>query len=126
MNPHDVYKQASVATSPGKLVVMLYDGLLKFMDEAAGKIDQKDIEGAHKALLRAQDIVLELRSTLAIDEAPELGQNLYDLYSFMYGKLVDANRLKESVPIAEIRPVVTELRDAFAQAETELSVERQG
>ncbi|MCL6547316.1 MAG: flagellar export chaperone FliS [Alicyclobacillus sp.] len=121
----NAYRQASVNTaSPSRLVVMLYDGLLRFMNQAAEAADQGQIETVHRNLLRAQDIVLELRSSLDHSKAPVLCSNLNDLYAYFYSRLVDANRLKSSEPIREILPMVQSLRDAWAEADRQLSMER--
>ncbi|GGJ11365.1 flagellar protein FliS [Alicyclobacillus cellulosilyticus] len=127
MNPLQVYKQAGVNTaSKEHLVVMLYDGLLRFLAEAKAAIDEKRIEAAHKALIRAQDIVLELQRTLDHAKAPQLAENLDALYSFFFKQLVEANRKKSRAEIESIEPLIQELRDAFAQAERQLAAERQG
>jgi flagellar protein FliS len=118
LNPLTAYKNASVNTAqPGKLLIMLYDGLLRFLDQSKEAIAKGDVESSHLTLIRCQDIVLELRLTLDHEKSPELCENLEALYTFMYTKLVDANRLKESSHLDEIRPTIVELRDAFALAE---------
>lgn len=126
MNQYYAYKQASVNTaSPSRLLVMLYDGLLRFMDQAVANLEVNKIEHAHKALIRAQDIVLELQSTLDREKSLEVSQNLHDLYLFFNSKLTDANREKNAEYVKDIRKLVQELRDAFAQAERELAQEGQ-
>jgi flagellar protein FliS len=127
LNPFDAYKNASVNTaSPGKLLIMLYDGLIRFLEQAKEAITAGQVETAHNKLIRCQDIVLELRSTLDHEKAPELCDNLAALYTFMYSKLVDANRTKDISHLSEIAPMIKELRDAFALAERQATLERQG
>lgn len=127
MHPHNVYRQVGIATeSRERLVVMLFDGLLKFMAQAKTAIDARQIEAAHNALIRAQDIVLELQRTLDHSQAPELAANLDALYSYFFKQLVEANRQKSRAAVEEIEPFVLELRDAFAQAEQQLAAERRG
>jgi flagellar protein FliS len=127
LNPFDAYKNASVNTaSPGKLLIMLYDGLIRFLEQAKEAIIAGQVETAHKKLIRCQDIVLELRSTLDHEKAPELCDNLAALYTYMYSKLVDANRTKDVSHLNEIAPMIKELRDAFALAERQSTLERQG
>lgn len=124
MIPQNVYKQSSVNTAPpGKLVIMLYDGLLRFMNEASDAISSNQVEKAHFSLVKAQDIVLELRSTLNMNAAPEIAENLYNLYSFFYSKLVDANREKSTQHLSDIRGMLVDLRDAFVQADKQLVAE---
>lgn len=127
MNPLNAYKNTSVNTAPpGRLLVMLYDGLVRFAEQAREAMRAEDIETAHKKLVRCQDIVLELRSTLDHDKSPELCDNLEALYTYMYTKLVDANRTKNINYLDEVLPMMTELRDAFSTADRLSTSEGQG
>lgn len=127
MSVPNPYKQASVNTAPpSRLLLMLFDGLLRFIHQGEMAIKAKQAEEAHKALLKAQDIVLELRSTLDKEKAPELCETLYDLYTYFYQKLIEANTKKDAQPLQEIEGFIKELRDAFQQAERKLAGERQG
>ncbi|MBS3872615.1 MAG: flagellar export chaperone FliS [Firmicutes bacterium] len=114
-NPYQVYQQQSVMTaSPGDLTLMLFNGCLKFMGRAELALEKKDLAGAHEALLRAQDIIAELMSSL--DMQYELSGNLLALYEFIYRHLVQANIKKDPSLIAEAVALVAELRDAWAEA----------
>jgi flagellar secretion chaperone FliS len=125
MSFQNVYKQQSVATAPpGKLLIMLLDGLVRFIHQAGLAIEQNKIDEAHNNLCRAQDIVLELRSTLDHEKAPELCEGLHDLYTYYYSTLVEANRLKSKEKIDEVYVSVLEVRDSFAEADRVSSQER--
>jgi len=114
-NPYQVYQQQSVMTAaPGDLTLMLYNGCLKFMGRAALAMEKKDIAGVNEALLRAQDILAELMSTL--DMQYEVASNLFALYDFIYHTLVQANIKKDQVLLGQAMALVTELRDAWAEA----------
>ena len=127
MSTPNPYKQASVNTAPpSRLVIMLFDGLLRFMSEADLALQERENEKAHRALIRAQDIILELRSTLNREIAPELCDSLHNLYTFFYEKLIEANRTKSGKPLAEITGMVRELRNSFQQAEQQLLAAREG
>ncbi|MCL6598705.1 MAG: flagellar export chaperone FliS [Alicyclobacillus macrosporangiidus] len=126
MNPQYAYKQVGIATAPKeRLLIMLFDGLLRFTAQAKAAIDASQVEAAHNALIRAQDIVLELQQSLNPSQAPQLAENLDALYTFFYTQLVEANRRKSREVIESIEPLIRELRDAFAQAERQLAAERQ-
>ncbi|CAA7603181.1 Flagellar protein FliS [Acididesulfobacillus acetoxydans] len=112
--------------TPERLLVMLYDGLLRFMSEAGLALKDRQYEQAHRALIRAQEIVLELRSTLKREIAPELADSLHSLYTFFYEKLIEANRTKTLQPLAEITGMVTELRNSFQQAEQKVLAAKEG
>lgn len=125
MNQVNPYKRSSISTaSRERLLLMLYDALIGLVRQAQDAIAKRDNQSTNNALLKAQNIVLELRSTLDKDQAPELCITLYELYTYMYGKLVDANRFKERTHLDDIFPLIQELRDAFAQAERVVIEER--
>ncbi|MBM7582632.1 flagellar protein FliS [Caldicoprobacter guelmensis] len=114
-NPYQQYQQQSVMTaSPGELVVMLYNGCIRFIKQAIDSINDKDLEGAHKAIIRAQDIILEFMSTL--DMKYEVSHNLLALYDYLYRRLVEANTRKDVAILEEVLMFVTELRDTWAEA----------
>ena len=62
---YEKYKKTSAATmSPGRLLIMLYDRAIKAVEDAIDNIDDQQAAEAHKHIIKAQDIVLELRNTL--------------------------------------------------------------
>ncbi|MFZ5968968.1 MAG: flagellar export chaperone FliS [Bacillota bacterium] len=114
-NPYAQYKQNSILTaSPEELTLMLYEGMIKFINMAKLYIEEKNMEKAHHANVRAQDIVMELNVTLNMDY--EISQNLRSLYSYMYRRLVDANVKKDTAILDEVLEIAAELRDAWKEA----------
>ncbi len=114
-NPYQQYQQQSIMTaSPGELVVMLYNGCIRFIKQAIECINSKDLTGAHKAILRAQDNILEFMSTL--DMKYEISHNLMALYDYLHRRLVEANVAKDVAILEEVLTFVTELRDTWAEA----------
>lgn len=114
-NPYASYRQNAVSTArPGELTLMLYSGALGFVREAAQHIEQKNMESAHRAILRAQDIVLYLSDTLNTEY--EVGQNLALLYDYLYRRLVEANVKKSAEILAEVLELLGGLREAWEQA----------
>lgn len=114
-NPYLQYQQNAVqSANPGELVVMLYDGLVKFLKMSIVSLEDKDISGANNSLVRSQDIINYLNNTL--DDRFELSKNLSALYDFMNRELVEANINKDTAKVNEVLDLVTELRDAWRQA----------
>lgn len=100
--------------SPQRLVTMLFDRLLRDLDEATAAIEAGRIEAAHLALIHAQDIVLELH--LALDpDGFDGGQSLADIYVYLADRLVTANKTKSAEVVAECRSLVEPIADAFHQ-----------
>lgn len=110
------YRSSHAATaSPGQLVVMLYDGALRFLDEAARAYRAGDRESGDRAVTRAERVVLELMASL--DLRYEVAQHLLELYRFSFRQLADARRRRDAQALEQVRGWFSELREAWAQAE---------
>ena len=104
LNPKHSYKAYSktdVNTSDQlTLIIMLYDGLLRFLKKAMVKIEENDVEAAHNYFVRSKDIVNELLSTLHAEKGGDIGNNLRELYLYMFRRIVEAN-LKKDIEITK-------------------------
>ena len=114
------YKTQSVQTaSPGKLVLMLFDGYLRFTAAATNAFDEPDFakrnEGINNNLIRAQNIVTELQSSLDMSVPGDLPGTLYRLYDYCLNNLQQANLKKDREPIEHSDKVINELREAWAE-----------
>ncbi|NYG57023.1 flagellar export chaperone FliS [Nocardioides perillae] len=112
----NAYMQNSVSTaSPARLLVMLVDRLVLDVQRALDAQHVDDLPEAHRQLLHAQDIVVELRSTLK----PELfagGQQLASLYDYLFNQLVAANVRKDAALTEHCLGLVRDLADTWKQA----------
>lgn len=115
VSPYLKYKQNAVqGANPGQLTLMLYNGLVKFINLGIKSIEEKDIKGSHDALVRAQEIVAYLNDTL--DMQYELSSKLASLYEYMLRRLVEANAKKDGGIAAEVLELAGELRETWQQA----------
>lgn len=115
VNAYQMYKKTQVSTaSQGDLLLMLFDGAIRFANQGRQAIAEQDMEQANVKLLRAQDIVTELMISLDLDQG-EIAENLYQLYSFIYELLVGANIKKDVNLIDQAVRFLTELRDTWRQ-----------
>jgi flagellar protein FliS len=86
------YLRAKVFTAtPEQLQLMLYDGAIRFGEQARAALEQKNWDQSYTLIVRAQKIITELNCGLKHDLAPELCGKLASLYNYCYRKLVDAN-----------------------------------
>lgn len=114
-NPYMQYKQTSILTASSEnLTLMLYDECLKQIRIAKKYIEEKDIEKKNSALQKAQDIIIELMSTL--DMSYEISFNLMRLYEFVCRLLVHANIHNTTKELDDALDLITELREAWAEA----------
>jgi len=106
----DQYKQMQIKTaSPGKLLLMLYQGAVKFMKLAKKNIKEGKIEESHKNIIKAQNIILELQNTLDKEKGGEIAVQLESLYDFIYRELIQANLNKNTKHLNNVIPLVEEL-----------------
>jgi flagellar secretion chaperone FliS len=110
------YVGDSVSTaSPAKLVTMLYDRLVLDLGTAGAALAGRDLEGANKALIHAQEVVWELAAGLDPTKWSG-GPALAALYQFILRELLDANVKKDAAKVASVRELVEPLRDAWHRA----------
>lgn len=113
------YGTVQVTTSsPGQILVMLYDGLFRFLGEARVAIEARDRARAGERISRAHAIIDLLDSTLDPAHAPELCDNLHGLYHFCMSRLVTANLKQDVVAVDEVLRVLGPLREAWKEAIT--------
>lgn len=109
------YFQTQVTTtSQGDLVVMLYDGAIKFLHQAKGYLAANDMAKKGLAISKALDVINELDSSLNMEKGGNLSDNLHGLYLFCTNQLVMANLKKDSERIDHVLKVLMGLRSAYA------------
>lgn len=111
------YQQVQVTSrSPLELVVMLYDGALTSLGQARSAIERRDLHAKARAMGKTMAIVHELQNTLDFESGREVALNLDRLYTFVTGRLIEANLRLDTAPLDEAERVLVTLRDAWAQA----------
>ena len=110
------YAADTVSTaSPARLLIMLYDRLVRDLVTAESAASTGDLTTMSSQLVHAQDIILELRTSLDL-AVWDGAQGLSDLYTYLHGELVTANVRKDAARIASCRSLVEPLRDAWRSA----------
>jgi len=113
------YRTAHIENAPPlKLVQMLYEGALRFLDQAEGALAGGEGARFQERCLRAMAIVAELRAALDPTQAPELAANLEALYLFAEDGIKDAMRADSSAPLGAARDVLRTLLDGWKHLET--------
>lgn len=115
VNAAEAYRRQQVLNAPPEqLTLMLYNGCLKFIDEGKNFLGEKNYEAANNSLQKAQRIISEFRLTLNMDY--EISNQLLMLYNYVYDRLVEGNIKSDTSKIDEAKGIITELRDAWAEA----------
>ncbi len=110
------YRQVESETrSPLELVVMLYDGALRFVAEARDALDRGDVVTRTRAVSRALAIVTELQNRLRLDEGGDVAKELDRLYTYLASRLVDSNVKRDRAALDEVHRLLSTVRDGWAQ-----------
>lgn len=113
-NGYQAYRRTQIETAPPEqLILMLYDGAIRFARNGRRALESGDRQKAHHNLTRAQDVMSELIGSLDMEAGGELAANLYQLYRYIYQRLVQANVRKSVEPIDEAIRLVSELREGW-------------
>lgn len=120
-NPYAAYQNNSVNTSsPGELTLMLYNGCLKFIEQAKRAMAEEKIEDKNTAIQKAQAIITELMLTL--DTTIPVAENMLILYEFANSRLVDGNIKNDPALLDEASEIIREFRDTWKQV---IQIDRQ-
>ncbi|WP_312430408.1 flagellar export chaperone FliS [Lacrimispora sp.] len=115
-NGYQNYKAQAVNTmTPGEMLGLLYDELLKRLTRAELALEKKDYVLFDQSMQRSNDIVNYLKNTL--DHKYEISSELNRLYDFFLYEFSRISAGRNSKVIAEVRPLIVELRDAFKEAQ---------
>jgi len=118
MNPYlKQYQQSQIQTaSPEKILIMLYDGAIQFLNKALQALKDKNIQDNHNNIISAQNIIAEFMNTLDMEIGGEVARNLYSLYEYLHYRLVQANIKKDAAMIEEVLNHLKELKQTWEQA----------
>lgn len=109
-----MYQKNAVQTaSPAKLTLMLYDGAVKSTNIAIEAIEAGDIEKAHNNIVKAQNIIVEFRSTL--DMKYPVAKDFDVVYDYIYRRLVEANMKKDKDILVEALKHIKTMRDTWRE-----------
>lgn len=122
---YETYKKVDVETaSQGKLIVMMFNGAIQRAEEAKRQIERGKIEGVHNNLIRAQEIIAELRGALNMRAGGEIAQNLDRVYEYFQHLLIMANIRKDVEPITECVSGLSSMRDTWQQVFLQVAREK--
>ena len=118
VNPYlKQYKKSQVETAtPEKILILLYDGAIQYLNKAKLAIAENNIEQIHHNIIGCENIIIEFMETLNMKEGGSLAQNLYRLYDYLYNTLVSANINKNEKQVDEVLGHLKGLRETWQKA----------
>ena len=112
--------QKVLSASPMELILMLYDGGIRSLTHALEALDNgNDIDSRNhfsEQLLEAQSYITELTCSLDVERGGEMAVKMERLYDFMLNHLMEANAEARRQPVEEVKRLLSELREGWAQA----------
>ena len=108
------YRENSVLTAPPeRLVVMLYDGANRFLQQAVAAMRTDGYAASNARLQRAEAIIDELLSTLDMDQG-DVAERLQSIYLFCRRTLMEARLEQDPAKVEQVAGLLRELRGAWA------------
>jgi flagellar protein FliS len=119
MNPNpqaaqNYFRTKVLTATPEQLQLMLYDGAIRFGEQARAALEQKNFEQSYNMIARVQKIIAELSATLKPDVAPDLCKKMGALYAYIYRKLIEANIEHVLPPLDEALNLLRYQRETWA------------
>jgi len=123
-SPHQRYQQTQLHTaSPAQLLLMLYDGAIRFVRRGISGIEEGNIEKTNTNLCKAQAVIHELTAALNFDYP--IAKNLSQVYEYMIHQLINANMKKNKKPADEVLSYLLDLREAWDTASKSLGASQE-
>jgi len=102
-------------TSQGEILLMLYDGAIKFLVQAKERMQAKDYAQKGILISKALDVIAELDGSLNAEKGGELAQNLHKLYFYCNTRLLRANLEMNDSYVDEVIKIMEAMRNAFKE-----------
>ena len=108
------YANNKVTTaSPADLVLMLYEGAIKFCNIAIAAVESNDIEKAHTNIMKAQKIIIEFQASL--DYKYSTAKDFNEVYTYLLARLREANLKKDKEILEEVLKHLRTMRDTWKE-----------
>ena len=115
-NPHDAYQAVQVTTTDrGRLLLMMYEGAIKFLKQAKMGLEENDIPKFCRFLSKGQAIIAELMNTLDFEKGGTIARDLDRLYDFMLFYLSEANLYRDPQRITKVIGLIDTIYSAYRE-----------
>lgn len=113
----DRYRETDILSRPKEwLVPLLYEHLLVSLNRAAAQIEVRDLEGKGASLEKANSILIELLTSLNVEQGGEIASRLSALYTYLAGELLTVSRTMDVHHLRRLIAIVEDLHGAWVQA----------
>ena len=115
-NPHATYQNVQITTTDrGRLLLMMYEGAIKFLKQSKAGLEEKDIAKFCRFLSKGQAIIAELMNTLDFEKGGSIARDLDRLYDFMLFYLSEANLYRDGDRVTKVIELVEIIYSAYRE-----------
>lgn len=115
---YQAYASATQTVARTKQIVMLYDGVIRFMQQAKQAIDEQKIEQRYKALIKSSEVIMGLQGCLDFENAPDMARLLYSFYASMDARIFSIHRSNNAQECQEVIDELKQMRDVWHEIDT--------
>lgn len=123
-NKYQAYAAATQTVAKTQQIIMLYDGIIKLIQQGKDAIREKRIEDRYNLLLKASNIVHGLQGCLDFENGGEIAKVLYSFYSSVDSKLFSVHRTNSIEACDEVINDLKQMRDAWAAVDEQVLAEQ--
>ncbi len=117
MNPYGKYQENQIlSASPEQILLLLYDGAIRFTRQAINALDEGNLEGFYHGISKSMAIITELSNSLNHTIGGEIAEDLDGLYNFMVRELTQANLHKDIEKLRVVEKLLVDLRGTWGEA----------
>ncbi|WP_421781091.1 flagellar export chaperone FliS [Kiloniella litopenaei] len=122
-NPYgaNAYSQASQNVSPMKAVIMLYEGVIRLINEAKVHNENGDFEARFKAVEKASKIILGLQGQLDFENGGEISPILHQFYDNLFTRMMQINSRDPEPIISDVLESLKEMKETWIEVNRKTS-----
>jgi flagellar protein FliS len=115
-NAHATYQNVQITTTDrGRLLLMMYEGAIKFLKQSKAGLEEKDIAKFCRFLSKGQAIIAELMNTLDFEKGGTIARDLDRLYDFMLFYLSEANLYRDAERVNRVIHLLDIIYSAYKE-----------
>jgi len=110
---YQAYAAATQTVAKTRQIVMLYDGIIRFVQLAKEAIKERRIEDRYRLLIKASEIIMGLQSCLDFEQGGQVAKVLYNFYSTVDGRIFSIHRTNSLASCDEVIADLKQMRDVW-------------
>lgn len=123
---YNAYSQATRTVAKTKQVVMLYDGAIRYLQQAKEAITEKRIQDRYNLLMKASDVVLGLQGCIDFESGGEVAVTLFDFYSSIDARIISIHRSNDVTTCDQLIKELKDMRDVWQKIDITAAVDSAG